>query len=182
VSAHPELRTERLVLRRWRESDLAPFAAINVDPVVMATLPGPLTREQSDALVARTEASFDEHGLGLWAVEVPGVAPLVGFVGLSCAVFDAPFMPCVELGWRLASEHWGKGYATEGGRAAIGFAFDELELDEVVSFTSVTNVRSRSVMERLEMTHDPADDFEHPNLPEGHPLRPHVLYRRQPNR
>lgn len=136
-----------------------------------------LTRAESDALIDRIERGFGERGYGLWAVEVPGTAPFVGFVGLAHHDFPAHFTPCVEVGWRLGREHWGRGYATEGGRAALAFAFDEIGLDEVVSMTAVENRRSRAVMERLGMTHDPKDDFQHPNVATGSPLRPHVLYR-----
>jgi len=127
--------------------------------------------------VDRIESDFEERGWGLWAVEVPGTVPFAGFIGLNPAIFDAPFTPAVEVGWRLAREHWGHGYATEGARAALSFGFDELALDEIVSFTSDGNTRSRRIMERLGMRRDPADDFENPNLPDGDPLRPHVLYR-----
>lgn len=171
------LRTERLVLRRWRAEDREPFAALNADPVVMEHFPAPLTRAESDALVDRIEAAFTEHGWGLWAVEVPGVADYIGFVGLSIPRFDAPFMPCVEVGWRLATEHWGRGYAPEGAREALRFAFEDLELDEVLSFTSVGNAKSRRVMEKIGLRHDPADDFDHPNVARESPVHRHVLYR-----
>jgi len=177
VPAEPELRTPRLLLRRWRDTDLAPFAALNADPLVMEHFPAPLRPEQSDDLADRIDAGFDERGWGLWAVEIPGTAPFAGFIGLNPAVFDAPFTPAVEVGWRLARAHWGRGYATEGALAALSFGFDELALDEVVSFTTHRNTRSRRVMERLGMRRDPADDFENPNLPDGDALRPHVLYR-----
>jgi RimJ/RimL family protein N-acetyltransferase len=177
MRAGPELRTARLVLRRWREEDREPFARLNADRVVMEYFPGRLSREKSDDFVDRIEAGFDERGYGLWAVEVPGVAPFVGFVGLNMATFDAPFTPALEVGWRLDRSHWGQGYATEGGRAALAFAFGELGVDEVVSFTTAGNDRSRRVMERLGLRHDPADDFDHPGLPAGHPIRAHVLYR-----
>ncbi len=173
----PELRTSRLLLRRWRDDDREPFAALNADPLVMEHFPAPLRREESNVLVDRIERGLEERGWGLWAVEVPGTAAFVGFVGLNPAMFDAPFTPAVEVGWRLARDHWGHGYATEGARAALGFGFETLALDEIVSFTTHGNARSRRVMERLGMRHDPADDFDNPNVPEGSPLRPHVLYR-----
>jgi RimJ/RimL family protein N-acetyltransferase len=176
----PTLTTARLILRSWREADLAPFAAMNADPRVMEFMGGRLDRAASDALVARALAHFDTQGFGLWAVEVAGGAPFIGFVGLMRPGFEAPFTPCVEVGWRLAADHWGKGYATEGARAALAYGFDKAGLAEIVSFTSVVNTRSRAVMERLGMSRNPADDFEHPNLPAGHPLRPHVLYRLRP--
>ena len=171
------LATERLRLRAWTADDLAPFAALNADPRVMAYFPACLDRAQSDAMVARTRAHFARHGFGWWAVEAPGVARFIGFVGLSVPSFQAPFMPCVEIGWRLAAEHWGRGYATEAARAALAFGFNDLGLEEIVSFTVPANLPSRAVMERLGMTRNPADDFEHPNLPAGHALRRHVLYR-----
>ena len=150
---------------------------MNADPRVSEYLPTVLTRELSDAFVARAEAHHDQHGYGLWAIEVPGVAPFAGFVGLSTPRFDAHFQPSVEVGWRLGAEHWGRGYATEGARAALAFGFDVLRLAQIVSFTVPANARSRHVMEKIGMTHDPADDFDHPFLAEGHPLRRHVLYR-----
>jgi RimJ/RimL family protein N-acetyltransferase len=143
----------------------------------MAHFPATLSREESDPLAARIEAHFDQHGFGLWAVEVPDVAPFAGFVGLSVPRFEAHFTPCVEIGWRLAAEHWGKGYATEGARAVLAFGFETLQLGEIVSFTTTGNLPSRRVMEKIGMTHDPADDFDHPASPAGHPLRRHVLYR-----
>lgn len=173
----PELRTERLRLRRWREEDRGPFAAMNADPRVMEHFPAPLTGEESDARAARIEAHFAQHGFGLWAVEVVGRAPFVGFIGLNRALFEAPFTPCVEVGWRLAADSWGCGYATEGARAALEFAFEWLELGEVYSYTVPDNVRSRRVMEKLGMIHQPNGDFDHPLVPEAHRLRRHVLYR-----
>lgn len=175
--AYGELRTERLLLRRWRADDRAPFAALNADPRVVELLPGPLSRADSDALASRIEAHFAARGFGLWAVEVPGEIPFAGFVGLAVPAFEAAFTPCVEVGWRLAAACWGRGYATEAARAALDFGFARLGLAEIVSFTVPANVRSRRVMERLGMTHDPADDFDHPALPAGHPLRRHALYR-----
>src|SRR4051794_24793860 len=173
----PELRTERLLLRRWRDDDRAPFAALNADPTVTEFLPSPISRSDSDAMVDRIEAGFEHNGFGLWAVEVPKAAAFVGFVGLSRPRFDAHFTPAVEVGWRLAAEHWGKGYATEAGHAALAFGFEVVGLDEIVSFTVAANNRSRAVMARLGLSHDPNDDFDHPALPPGSPLRAHVLYR-----
>jgi RimJ/RimL family protein N-acetyltransferase len=172
-----EIRTERLRLRRWIPADRGPFAALNADPKVMEFLPAALSREDSDMFINRIEAHFDRHGFGLWAVEIPDAVPFAGFVGLSTPGFDAPFTPGVEIGWRLAAEHWGRGYATEGARAVLSFGFEMLTLDEIVSFTVPDNLRSRHVMERIGMAHNPADDFDHPVLPEGHRLRRHVLYR-----
>jgi RimJ/RimL family protein N-acetyltransferase len=173
----PTLHTPRLVLRPWREEDFAPFAAMNADPRVMEFFPRPLERAESDAAVGRTREHFARHGFGLWAVEVPGVADFIGFVGLAIPRFEAHFTPCVEIGWRLAVEHWGRGYATEAARAVLAFGFEDLALEEIVSFTTTANRRSRAVMERIGMSRSPEDDFDHPALPEGHPLRRHVLYR-----
>jgi RimJ/RimL family protein N-acetyltransferase len=172
-----EYRTKRLLLRRWLDSDRAAFARLNADPEVMEFFPGVLDRLASDALVDRIEAHFARHGFGLWAVEVLGGEPFVGFVGLLHVGFEAPFTPAVEIGWRLARSAWGNGYATEAAREACRIAFTELRLPALVSFTVPANVRSRRVMERLGMTHASADDFDHPKLPEGHALRRHVLYR-----
>lgn len=173
----PTIHTARLHLRLWRDEDLPAFAALNADPRVMEFLPKPLDRAESDARAASIRAHFARHGFGLWAVEAPGVADFIGFVGLSVPQFEAPFMPCVEIGWRLAREHWGSGYATEAARAALDFGFQRQGLEEIVSFTVPANRRSRGVMERIGMTRTPDDDFDHPALPEGHPLRRHVLYR-----
>ncbi len=170
-----ELRTPRLLLRHWRDEDLEPFAALNGDPEVMRWFPSTMSRAASDALAMGQRALLEERGWGLWAIEAP--EGFVGFVGLNEPRFEAHFTPAAEVGWRLARSAWGKGYATEAARAALAFGFDELRLDEVVSFTTVGNERSRRVMERLGMTRDPADDFDHPLLPPGHPLRRHVLYR-----
>jgi len=176
-TTHVELRTERLILRRWRPEDREPFAALNADPEVMHFFMSTLSREESDAIVDRIEAHFAEHGFCFWALEVPGVTPFAGFVGMSIPRFEAHFTPCVEIGWRLAREYWGRGYATEGAAECLRYAFEELRLPEVVSYAVVANERSRAVMERLGMAHDPADDFDHPGLPDGHPLRRHALYR-----
>lgn len=164
-------------MRRWREEDREPFAAMNADPEVMEHFPAPLTREQSDAMIDRIERAFDEQGYGLWALEEKATGRFVGFTGLVWQRFEAPFTPALEVGWRLARHAWGRGYATEAGRRAIEEGFARTEVDEIVSITAVGNVRSRAVMERLGLTRDPADDFDHPLIPEGHPLRPHVLYR-----
>jgi RimJ/RimL family protein N-acetyltransferase len=172
-----ELRTERLYLRRWQPSDRLPFAQLNGDSQVMEFFPGTLSRHESDAMVDRIEAHFERHGFGLWAVEIAGVINFAGFVGLAIPRFEAAFTPCIEVGWRLAAAFWGRGYATEGARAALDFGFRWLGAREILSFTVPANVRSRWVMEKLGMTHAPEDDFDHPLLPEGHPLRRHVLYR-----
>lgn len=175
MSGGDAVRTERLLLRRWQADDRAPFAHLNADPEVCEFLPGTLTRDESDAVLLRIESHWETRGFGLWAVEVPGVTRFAGFVGLSVPRFVAPFTPCVEVGWRLLRDHWGSGYATEGARAALAFGFDVLGLDEILSFTVPANVRSSRVMERVGMRLD--GEFDHPSLPDGHPLRRHVLYR-----
>jgi RimJ/RimL family protein N-acetyltransferase len=173
----PELRTSRLTLRRWRPADREPFATLNADPEVMEHFPRPLRAEESDELVERIESGFEQRNFGLWAVEVRKSGEFIGFTGLAVPSFEAHFMPAVEVGWRLARPAWGHGYATEGARAALEFGFGEVGLEEIVSLTTPGNRRSWAVMERLGMRRDPADDFEHPALPEGEPLRRHVLYR-----
>lgn len=174
-----ELRTKRLVLRDWRPSDLDAFAALNADPVVMEHFAHTLTREQSDKMAEVIQLELAVEGWGLWAAEVPGVADFIGFIGLHRATFEAPFNPSVEIGWRLAHSSWGRGYASEGATEVLRFAFEEAGLDELVSFTYEGNLRSRRVMEKIGLTHDPTADFEHPNVPEGHRIRPHVVYRGQ---
>ena len=171
------LTTERLRLRPWRDDDLEPFAALNADARVREFFPSVQTHQESAESKRYIDDHFRRHGFGLWAVEVIGAAPFIGFIGLSVPSFDAPFMPCVELGYRLAFEHWGRGYATEGARAALAFGFTTVGLDEIVAITAVRNERSRRVMARVGMTYQAADDFDHPNIVAGHPLRGHVLYR-----
>ena len=172
------LDTERLQLRRWRDADRELFAALNADPRVMEFFAsGPLSQRDSDALADRIEDQFAEFGFGLWAIDVPGVVEFAGFCGLAVPSFTAHFTPCVEIGWRLAADCWGRGYATEAARAVLAHAFGPLGLREIVSFTTVANVRSQRVMQRIGMTRSPADDFDHPGIGEGHPYRRHVLYR-----
>lgn len=171
------METESLVLRRWRDEDAEPFAALNADPVVMRYMLAPLDRGSSDQLLQRLEDHFDRHGFGLWALELRSSGEFIGFTGLSVPRFSAPFTPCVEVGWRLARRAWGFGYATEAAGASLTDGFARADLTEIVSFTARDNAPSRAVMRRLKMTHDRADDFEHPNIEPGHPLRPHVLYR-----
>jgi ribosomal-protein-alanine N-acetyltransferase len=172
-----ELRTERLVLRRWRDADLDAYAALNADPEVMEFLPAVLSRAESDAHVVSMEAAWDACGYGLWAAERTDTGALIGFVGCNDPGFDASFTPAVEVGWRLARDHWGLGFATEGATAALDDAFARLGRDEIVSFTTPKNVRSQAVMMRLGMQRDAAADFDHPRLPEGHRLRRHWLFR-----
>jgi RimJ/RimL family protein N-acetyltransferase len=170
------LHTARLVLRPWRTGDRASFAAINADPKVMEHFPMTSTREESDAFADRIVARMEQQGFGLWAVEVPGVADFIGFVGLNPA--DAVLgRPVLEIGWRLAAEHWGRGYATEGARASLAHAFGVLGNDEVVSFTTTANQRSRHVMEKLGLVRRPDDDFDHPGVSPTWSGRRHVLYR-----
>jgi RimJ/RimL family protein N-acetyltransferase len=174
-----ELETERLRLRRWRAEDREPYAVLNADPIVMEHFVAPLSRAESDDHVDRIEAAFAEHGWGLWAAERRDTGEFIGFIGLGIPRFEAPFLPGIEVGWRLAKEHWGHDFAPEGAREALRFAFEDLALPEVLSFTSVGNANSRRVMEKIGMVHDPADDFDHPNVPDGHPIKRHVLYRKQ---
>ena len=172
------IRTERLLMRRWRDEDREPFAALNADLAVMEHMQGVMTRERSDAYMDRIEAWWDDHGWGLWAIEVPGVAPLIGHTGLWPADFVTG-EPMVEVGWRIAREHWGHGYATEAAREALRFGFEDAGLDEVVSFTVPQNERSWRVMERIGLRRDPSGDFDHPKVDAvayQHLVR-HVFYR-----
>lgn len=166
-----ELRTERLVLRRWRDGDRAAFHGMNADPKVMATIGAVMSRSESDAFMNRIEHHFDEHGFGVWCVELDG--QVAGYTG-----FMVPwFRDGVEIGWRIRSQHWGRGIAPEAARACLRWGFDDLGFDEIISFTAVTNVNSRRVMEKIGLERDPDGDFDHPSVPVGNPLRPHVLYR-----
>ncbi len=171
------LITQRLILRAWTLNDLDAYTAINQDPRVLEFLPGPLTREQAAEQIKRFNAEINECKFGLLACELKATGELIGFVGLSIPQFEAPFTPCIELGYRLGSQYWGNGYATEAARAVLQFAFRKLNLKEIVAFTVPANTRSRNVMEKLGMLRNPADDFQHPKLADGHPLREHVLYR-----
>jgi ribosomal-protein-alanine N-acetyltransferase len=173
----PTLETPRLLLRPWREADLAPFAALNADPEVMRHFPKRLDRAESDAMAARIALHFHRHGFGLWAVEVKGGTPFIGMVGLAVPPWTAPFTPCVEIGWRLATAHWHRGYATEAAAAALDHGFVAMGLAEIVSFTVPDNRASRAVMERLGMRRSPDEDFDHPRLVPADPLCRHVLYR-----
>jgi len=173
-----EIRTDRLLLRRWRDTDRDPFGALNADPVVTRHLLGPITRDRSDAFVERIETHWDQSGWGLWAVEVPGVAAFIGYIGLWPAD-DVIGRPAVEVGWRLARRHWGNGYATEGAGHALRYGFVTLGLGEIVSFTVPQNERSRRVMERIGLVRDHSGDFDHPRVdPDAFPdMVRHVLYR-----
>jgi ribosomal-protein-alanine N-acetyltransferase len=170
------LETQRLALRPWRDDDLAAWLEMSGDPRVMEFfLPSP--PGYAEKMAVRVREQFEADGYGWWAIEVKGGAPFAGVIALQMVPFEAPFTPAMEVGWRLAREHWGKGYASEGATAALRFAFDVLRCEEVVAMTAAVNVRSQRVMQRLGMTHDPADDFDHPRIPFGDRLRRHVLYR-----
>jgi RimJ/RimL family protein N-acetyltransferase len=171
-----ELQSGRLVLRQWRDADLAPFAALCADPRVMEHFPATLSRPEAEALAERCRAGIARRGWGLWALEAPGVTPFAGFVGLDEPGAHVPVAPCVEIGWRLAAEYWGRGYASEAARAVLRAGFERIGLHEIVSFTAVGNRRSRAVMERIGLRFS-GETFEHPSLPEGSPLRTHVVYR-----
>lgn len=170
-------RTQRLVLRPFRKADHESFARLNADPRVMQFFPSTLTRGESDALLDHVREHFDTLGFGPWALELPEVDGCIGAAGLAVPDIDSHFTPCVEIVWRLAAEYWGQGYAQEAARAALHTAFVHLELKQVVSFTALENQRSQRVMQQLGMQRDAGEDFEHPHLPVGHPLRRHVLYR-----
>jgi len=171
------LKTGRLILRDWKLGDREPFARMNADARVMEYLGEPLSRKRSDEVADRIEAHFRTHGFGLCAAELTEGGEFIGFIGLAVPTFEAAFTPCVEIGWRLAAEYWGAGLATEGAREIMRYAFEELGLPELVSLTAIRNERSRRVMAKLGMTHDATENFDHPRLPVGDPLRRHVLYR-----
>ena len=172
-----ELESARLVLRQWRDSDLPEFARMCADPQVMRYFPARLSHLESAALIGRIRGHFAEYGFGLWALQRKDSGEFIGFTGLGVVGFDAPFTPAVEIGWRLAREHWGLGYASEAAWTALRAGFDRLALKEIVSFTAQSNLPSEKVMQAIGMHHDPADDFDHPKLAVDHPLRRHLLYR-----
>lgn len=169
--------TKRLILRPWKHTDFEPFAQMNADPRVMECYPSTLSRQESDAMAQKLMQEIESQGWGLWAVSIIGGADFIGYVGLKKVLFEAPFTPAVEIGWRIAYDYWNQGYATEGAKACLKYGFETLKLNEIVSFTAVQNSRSRRVMEKIGMHFNPKDDFDHPRLSEGHPLRRHVLYR-----
>lgn len=175
----PSIKTERLLLRRWRDDDLPEMTAMNQDPIVMATIGPPMSQADSQAMIDRAETSWRERGYGQFAVELADSHEFIGFIGLAQCRFESHFTPAIEIGWRLKRQYWNLGYATEGALAVLDWAFNSLGLEEVVSFTSHGNIRSRRVMEKLGMVHDAADNFDHPNVALDSPLRPHVLYRKQ---
>ena len=168
---------EHVLVRNWQDSDLAGYAAMNGDPEVMKYFPRLLTHEESEASMNRQRALINQQGWGLWAVEVGG--SFAGFAGLAVPKFEAPFMPCVEIGWRFRREYWGRNIAYRAAQQALDFGFGTLNLPEIVAFTATANERSRRLMERLEFARNEANDFDHPNIAIGHPLRRHVLYRRK---
>lgn len=171
------IETPRLILRPWQEEDLEPFAQLNADSRVMEYFPGLKTRAESDSSIKFMSDHIEKYGWGFWATSLKQTGEFIGFIGLEHVDFQAPFTPAVEIGWRLAFDYWGKGYATEGAIASLKYGFEKLNLNEIISFTVVQNMRSRAVMERIGMHHDPKDDFDHPKLAPGHSLRRHVLYR-----
>lgn len=171
------LQTGRLLLRQWRDSDRGAFAELNDDTEVMQYFPSRLSRAESDALADRLAGAIETNGWGLWAVERRDTGEFIGFAGLQVPTYDFPFMPVVEVGWRLARPAWGRGFATEAAVASLDYGFEELDLDEIVAMTSERNTRSRALMDRLGMVHDPAEDFDHPAYDLSDPLRRHLLYR-----
>jgi RimJ/RimL family protein N-acetyltransferase len=177
MASGPTLETERLLLRTWKAKDHVPFAAINADPDVMEHFPAPLTAEETDHLIRRIDRHFAQHGFGLWAVEIKWARRFIGFCGLSVPTFETHFTPAVEIGWRLAKDSWGTGYATEAANGVLGFAFTDAGLEEVLSWTVPANVRSTQVMERLGMHRAPDLDFDHPRLMHDDRMRGHIVYR-----
>src|SRR5215469_9268269 len=171
------IETPRLILRNWRESDREPFRLMNADSRVMRYFPALLTPEETDSAIVRLTSHCETHDFTFWSATLRETNEFIGFIGLFHTPFHAHFTPCVEIGWRLRPEFWNRGLATEGARAAAAYGFAQLDLDEIVAFTTVENRPSRRVMEKLGMTYNPVDDFDHPQVPEGHPLRRHVLYR-----
>lgn len=169
--------TDRLILRPWCESDFKVYAKINADPRVREYFSTLLTEEESNQQIRHFMVRIEESGWGIWAVSVPGVSEFIGFIGLEQIDFTAHFTPAIEIGWRLAYEFWGQGYATEGAIAALKYGFETLKLDEIVAIATKENYRSRHVMEKIKMHHDPKEDFDHPKISEGNKLRRHVLYR-----
>lgn len=181
IQCPPIIRTDRLILRQWNSADLEPFARLNADPKVMEYFPSVLTWEESRASLQSAYDNIEKYGWGKWAVILIETGEFIGRIGLENVDIEASFYPNVELGYRLAFKHWGKGYAIEGALASLRYGFETLKLDEIVAFTTVQNMRSRSVMERIGMHYDSKDDFDHPKLPKGHKLSRHVLYRLQLN-
>lgn len=181
MTKNATIKTERLVLRQWRKEDLEPFAKLNADPKVREFFPGLMSCEECERSIKLMSDHITRCGWGFWAVSLIETDEFIGFIGLEDVYFQAHFTPAVEIGWRLAFDYWGKGYATEGAKAALAYGFETLNLDEIVSFTTVQNMRSRRIMEKIGMHHNSKDDFDHPKLAEGHKLRRHVLYRLKQN-
>ena len=171
------IETQRLIIRSWKESDFSALAEMNSDPRVMEFFPSLLSQAESRLFLDQILQNHQKNGFTYWPIELKLTGEWIGFVGLSIPGFQAHFTPCVEIGWRLAHPYWGNGYAPEGAVACLDYGFSKLGLNEIVSFTTVNNVNSRKVMEKIGMTHYPEDDFDHPKLAERHPLRRHVLYR-----
>ena len=176
------LSTERLILRTWKPSDIPLMAAISSNPLVMEHFPATQDIAATQALVNHINQHYEKFGYALYAVETKDTHEFIGFVGLNHPPFEIPNfqpkgLPIVEIGWRLSSKHWGKGYATEAAKAVLHYAFSELNLSEIISFTVVANIKSRRVMQKIGLHHAEADDFDHPKLEENSPLRRHVLYR-----
>lgn len=183
MNMNPIIQTKRLILRQWHEEDLEPFAQLNANSQVMEYFPSTLSRQESDQMMKRMQTKIEERGWGWWAVSLAEDGKFIGFIGMNDvdqAIFPAHFAPAVEVGWRLDYPFWGKGYATEGALACLKYGFETLNLEEIVAFTAVQNMRSRAVMERIGMHHDSIDDFDHPKLPKEHKLSRHVLYRIMP--
>ena len=176
ISSIEEINTPRLILRQWQESDKIHFARLNADQEVMKFFPRKLTAEESGAMADRIRVGIDEKGWGFWAVELKSENQFIGFIGVNQPMYNLPFSPCIEIGWRLARQYWGSGLATEGARAALNIAFSKLEFDEIVSFTPLINIPSISVMKKLGMT-DSNQNFIHPQVPEDSSLSEHVLYK-----
>jgi len=175
----PRLETERLILREWIDGDIQPFVDMNCDPDVMRFFPKHLTAEESRQFIAKSNSILLEKQFGLWAVEIKESGEFIGFIGLAIPTFETSFTPCTEIGWRLTKQSWGKGYATEGAKRVLQYAFKNLDLKEVVSFTSELNRPSIKVMERIGMKRSPSEDFNHPRVEKGHRLERHVLYRKR---
>ncbi len=172
-----QLETPRLILRPWKDSDLEPMAALNADSQVMEFFPNVMTREETAAMIERIKARYASDGFCFWAADEKETGNFIGFIGLGRPSIEAHFIPCVEIGWRLAHAYWGKGYAPEGAQAVLKDGFERINLDEIVAMTSAINAKSIRVMEKISMHRDAKDDFMHPIFEDGHHLKPHVLYR-----
>lgn len=169
--------TERLILRTWKPEDATAYFLINQDPKVIEFLRGPLTMQDVNDFIPAANRHQEQHGFTLWAAELKSTGELIGWIGLNSIVTGLPFTPTVEIGWRLGSQYWGNGYATEGAKAALAYGFEKCRLQEITSFTVPANKRSIRVMEKIGMRYDPEGDFAHPKLPADHRLSHHILYR-----